>query len=274
MEAPSKQSPPRMISLLPRHKKLAATIPSPSRMLPILGGLFLLMSPLVAADFSFFSIVRAGVQGAGDWEIGTGPNGNSITTGAHVTWPNNLDRNFRIGYNQSTNTAYTTVWTPSTTPGAAPIASTSSYNPLGGSPLSSSGTWTIRAGSMYASASPITPSTSVQVSNLRLGNGLNVLQPITSTSLLASQPLNAPLASNAAPIVFSTAATGGDWYIDGVVRFNGLASFTANGAQRSQLQFGLTAIASDTPEPASFLLLSCGLVTLAHWKRRRRGAHA
>ena len=236
-------------------------------------------TPLTAADFSFFSIVRAGVQGGADWEIGTGLNGNVITTGAHVTWPNEVDRSFRIGYIQSTNTAYTTVWTPSGTPGGLPTASTSAYNPAGGFPLSSSGVWTITAGAMYASAGSITQSRSVQVSNLQLGNGqpgngLNILQPLASTSLYASQPSATTIVRNTTPIVFSAAASGGDWYLDGSIRFSGLASYVTNGATRSQLQFALTAVAADNPEPATTVLIASGLFAMAYWKRRRRGVQS
>jgi len=235
---------------------------------------FLAVSPVTAADFSFFSIIRAGVAGAGDWEIGTGANGNTISTGAQFSWPNDLDQRFRIGYNQSTNTAYTTVWN------SANVASTSNYNPVGGAPSASNRTWTVRAGAIYTSATPLAVTTSVKVSGLQLGNGLppgsalNILQPLTSTSLSASQPSPVAPSSNSAPIIFSAATTGGDWYIDGNIRFSGLASFVTSGAQRSQLHFGLTAVASDTPEPAAILLVSGGLATLAYLKRRGKGVPA
>ncbi len=193
----------------------------------------LFIAPLTAADFSCFSIIRAGVQGAGDWEIGAAANGGTITNGAQFTWPDNLDQRFRIGYIRSTNTAYTSVWN------FANVASTLNYNPLGGGPLSSNGTWTIKAGAMYTTATALAVSTSVRVSALQLGNGLNILQPLTSTILSASQPIPTAPSSNAAPIVFSAAANGGDGFIDGAIRFNNLASYATGGAQRSQLQFGL-----------------------------------
>jgi len=227
---------------------------------------FLAVAPVTATDFSFFSIVRAGVQGAGDWEIGTGPNGNSITTGAQFAWTNNADQTFRIGYRQSDNTAYTTVSNP------AGFTATSSYNPIGGAPLTSTGNWTIKANAMYTSATALPVATSVQVSNIRLVTGLNILQPLTSLS--ASQPLSTAPSSNAAPIVFSAASNGGDWYIEGTIRFTGLAPFVTSGAQRSQLHFGLTAVASDTPEPAAILLISSGLAALAYLRPRRKGAPA
>ena len=233
---------------------------------------FLVAGPLTASDFSFYSIIRAGALGGQDWEGGTGPNGNSITTGAYYNysnsvagWSNNLDQRFRIGYSQATNTAYTTVWGS----GISPIAYTSSYQPVGGTPLNSSGTWTINAGALYVRANTIPVATSITVSQLQLASGLTVLQPLTSTSLFASQPTGAVIESNSAPIVFSATANGGDWFIDGVIRFNGLSPYVTGGAQRSQLQFSLTAVAQDSPEPATFVLTSAGLLTMAYLRRRR-----
>jgi hypothetical protein len=232
---------------------------------------------LSAAEFSFFSILRAGLPGNGDWEIGTGPNGNTISNPSQYRygqgtpgWSNNVDQQFRIGYVQSTNMVYATVW------GSTGIEYTSRYNPVGGLTASPGGTWTIDTGSLYVSATPRTNAngqsapSSIRVENLELSSAVDILQPMNQTSLYASQPTGTSLRGNTTPIVFSAAANGGDWYLDGTIRFTGLASSAAGaGAQRSSLQFGLTATYSDTPEPAAVLLVSGGLVWMAYRRRRR-----
>ena len=234
----------------------------------------LTISPLAATDFSFSSIMRAGARGnaAADWELGTGASLGSITSGTQYSyssipgWSNNLDQQFRIGYVQATNTAYTTVW------GSTGIAYTSSYSPVGGSPLNSGGIWTINANALNLSANPaVVQPTSIQVSQLQFGNGLNVLQPLTSTALFASQPTGSSQVGTSAPVVFSATGNSGSWYLDGVIRFSGLTPYVANGATDADLQFSLTASASDTPEPAAVILFSTGLLAMAACKRRRNG---
>jgi hypothetical protein len=227
-----------------------------------------------AAEFSFFSILRAGLPGNGDWEIGTGPNGNTIPNSSQYRYSNSTpgwltgaDQQFRIGYTQSTNTAYASVI------GSTGIVYTSQYNPVGGLTAAPGGTWTIDPNRMYVSARLRGNSTvpiSVRVDNLTLSTAVDVLQPLTQTSLFASQPFGSSVRSNSAPIVFSAAASGGDWFLDGTIRFTGLVGSGGGAvAQRSDLQFGLTATYSETPEPAAVLLVSGGLVAMAYWRRRR-----
>ncbi|MCX6602354.1 MAG: PEP-CTERM sorting domain-containing protein [Acidobacteria bacterium] len=233
----------------------------------------LTVAPLAATDFSFSSIMRAGARGiaAGGWEIGTGADLNSITSGTQYRysnirgWSNNLDQQFRIGYDQATNTAFTTVW------GSTGIEYTSSFNPVGGNPLNSGGTWTIKANALNLTADPaVVPPTSILVSQLQFGNGLNVLQPLTSTTLFASQPTGNSQVGNSAPVVFSAFGSGGNWYLDGIIRFSGLTPYVANGATNSDLRFSLTASAADTPEPAAVILFSTGVLAMAVYKRRKK----
>jgi len=230
-----------------------------------------------AAEFSFFSILRAGLPGNADWEIGTGPDGNTIPNSAQYRyrsgtpgWSNNLDQQFRIGYTQATNTAYAMAW------GANGTQYISTYNPDGGFTVSPRGTWTINTDSMYVVATPRSngnaPSapSSIEVDRLELSSAVNVLQPLSQTSLYASQPTGTSRRGNTAPIVFSAAANGGDWFLDGTIRFSGLlGSGGGASAQRSSLHFGMTATYTENPEPAAILLVSGGLVAMAYWRRRR-----
>ena len=225
--------------------------------------------PLCSADFSSLCILQAGARGNADagWEIATGSNLGSITSGTQFRdattpgWSDNVDRQFRIGYIKSSNTAYTTVWDSSGSP------TTADFIPVGGGSPDLSTTWPIRA-NLGANPS-VVPATSVQVSFISFGNGLTVLQPLSTTPLIASQPTGASQVNTAAPIVFSASANSGNWYLDGVIRFSGLSPYATNGARNSDLQFSLTASASDTPEPAAALLVSTGLIAMAQWNRHQ-----
>lgn len=224
-----------------------------------------------AADFDFFSILRAGMPNGTDWEIGLGPDGNNITGQAHfnyqapgtMTWGNNVNQNFEIGYNANTNRAYATVFTQNGTP------VTATYNgPVGG--VSPDATWTISPGGLYVSAASRIVPTSVRISNLTLQAGLTVLSPLTVSTLTASQLLIPSQDSNTSPIVFQAASTGGSWYLSGQIRFQGLSSYLPFGASRSQLQMGMTVSATDTPEPSAMLLTGMGLIGLSLIRRRQK----
>lgn len=236
----------------------------------------LLASNASAGEFSFFSILRAGSPGDGEWEIGTGPNGSTIPNSSQYRygpntpgWSNNLDHQFRIGYTQATNTVYATVW------GSTGIEYTSRYNPTNGVGLSADGIWTINTNALYVSATPRTtngqtPPSSIRVDNLQLSSAVDVLQPMTQTSLYASQPTGTRTSGNTSPIVFSATSNGGDWYLDGTIRFSGLAGSAGGaGALRSTLHFGLTATYAESPEPAGVFLVSGGLLAMAYYRRRR-----
>ena len=230
-------------------------------------------TPLAASDFSFTSIIQAGARGLGaaGWEIGTGADQSSITSGTQyrytpglLGWSNNLTQQFTISYNQATNTATTTVWGSTGTPYV------SSYNPPAGVPQVDR-IWTINANALNVNADPaVVAPTSIQVSQLQLGSGLVVIQPLSVTTLYASQPSGTSNAGNSSAVVFTAFANGGNWNLDGVIQFSGLRAYAANGALNSGLQFSLTASASDSPEPAAVLLVSGGLAAMAYYKRRRK----
>lgn len=242
----------------------------------------LFVAPLSAAEFSFFSIIRAGLRGNGDWEVGTGPNGSVIPQSAQYNysqtlpgWPDNTDVRFRIGYEQATNRAYTTVFGWSGAPNTSTqVAYTSSFNPVGAFVMGPDSKWVINANAMYTSVNSALPNpATVTVSNLSLQSGLNVLRPLSETTLTASnRPTVQP--SNSGPVYFQAVSNGGNWYIDGTIRFTGLSPYTPNGATRSNAHFGLTISGVQNPEPAAIISMATGLIALALWRRRRPGASA
>ncbi len=206
------------------------------------------------ADFGFQVIIRAGLS-AGDWEIGIGNNLNSPAATSDVVpyWNNNAPRDFEIGYEASTNRAYVRVGND--------IAS---YYPAGGGALAAVGTWTLPAASFYVSASSRPSPTGVTVSGLTLTTGMDVLQGFSTTTLTAAQPGGgSSLQSLALPVVLG--ATGSSsWVLTGQITFSGLPA-----ASRSQLQFHLTAEASDVPEPATYAMIGGGLLALVALRGRR-----
>jgi len=224
---------------------------------------------LLAADFSFFATLRAGRNGAADWEQGIGPTSNATTVTTNFRWApgnqhwraGNLPQNFRIGYNAATGSGYATVWD------ASNVASTVTYaNPAG--PLGANSTWTLPASNFFVSAAARSIATSVNLESLSLAPGVQVLSGSLPASLSASQPGGGgpgQLQTMSSPLVFNTAASGGDWYISGTIRFSGL---TANGTgQGSQLQFMMNAIGTENPEPATFALIGLGIGAI--WLRAK-----
>jgi hypothetical protein len=231
-----------------------------------------LLTPIesLAADFSFFATLRAGRNASADWEQGVGSDVFASTSTASFRWApgnqhwrsNNLPQNFRIGYDAATGSAYTSVWDSNN------VASTVRFtSPTG--PLTVPATWTLPASSFFVSASARSIATSVNLENLSLAPGVQILSGSLPANLGASQPGGGPgqLRSLASPLIFNTAASGGDWYIAGTVRFSGLTS-NGTGAQGSQLQFMMNAIGTDNPEPATFALIGLGVAAL--WLRSKR----
>jgi len=221
-----------------------------------------------AADFGFSVIIRAGTSSLGDWEIGVGPRGGSPADTSTI-WPyygNNGTNHFEIGYTQSTNTAYVRMYTLFNL-----LTFSATYNPVGGAALGANGAWTLPASSFLVSAAPNSSvTTGVTVSNLTFSSGLNVLQGLSSTSLTVSQSGAGATRTEASPVVFRATNNGGDWMLSGDISFAGLSAYYTNGAQASQLQFDLTASASDVPETSSGLMLGTGMALIAVAAFRKR----
>jgi hypothetical protein len=75
---------------------------------------FACLSTAWGANFEFNVLIRAGLQGNGDWEAGMGLNSNGVpAASAHMT-PYYLDgqpQRFEIGYTAATGQAFTRIYT-------------------------------------------------------------------------------------------------------------------------------------------------------------------
>jgi hypothetical protein len=226
-----------------------------------------------AADFGFSIIIQAGQSngnGTNSWELGIGPRGGSpsVTVDINPYYGNSTPQNFQIGYTQTTNTAYVRLQQSNG------VYAQASYNPVGGAPLAPGGTWTLPASSFFVSATSLNNNRpdGITVSGLGLTpSGLNILQGLSTTSLAASWPANAPnntttVTAMASPVRFQAQGNSGDWLLGGTISFVGLS----NGATRQDLTFGFQADAADVPEPSTAISLGLGLALVALARLRRK----
>lgn len=205
------------------------------------------------ADFGFSVIIRAGQNGAQDWELGIGsdPSTPSVTAQLTPPWHEGSARTFTVGYTAATNTAYVQVGND-----------LASFQPAGGGVLAAGGTWTLPAATFSVAASSVPSATSVSVANLQLTTGMAVLQGLSNTTLTAAQPGNSTAFQSLTTPVVLAAQGSSDWVLTGQIAFTGLAAATG-----SQLRFQLTANASDVPEPATYAMIGGGLLLLAAYRR-------
>lgn len=224
------------------------------------------------ATFDFSATIRAGMQNNGDWELGIGPLGNNTAFNAEVNnpnyYPNGLPNRFEIGYTNATNTAFVRYYYSAT------AYQQVTYAP-GGLGLGANATWTIPVGSLYVSASSRPAATGITIDQLSLQGGVQVLQPLSSTTLYASQPGgSSSLMSMGNQVVFRTGTTG-DWLLSGRIAFSGLLAYVGGGASRSQLQMISSFMGSSyaIPEPLTTASVGLGLTCLAlvRFRLRRSG---
>lgn len=226
-------------------------------------------------SFSFYSTLRAGLPAGGDWELGLGNTSSASSSTANVSftnggpgqnwWNPNASQAFRIGWNATTNSAYATVF------GAGAVSQTVNFANAG-APLSSNAIWTLPAASFFVSAATRPSPSSVEITGLTLSPNTVLASGSLPSLFRASQPIVNPgdnFQSLNAPLVINAASNGGNWFIQGNIRFNGLAG-QGGSSQRSQLQFNILATGSDVPEPLSTSLVGAGLFALLFWRRRQR----
>jgi hypothetical protein len=229
---------------------------------------FLLSLTLSAwgSDFSFFTTMRVGLPTALSWELGAGSTAATTQSNVNYEWnsangsttwrPGGLAQSFEIGYNRTTNTGFVTVFNSSNN------AVTASYANPGAAPATNT-LWTLPAANFFASANTSFLPGSVTVENLAFTPGVQVLSGSLPTSIGAANPGNGVTNTNnlSTPIVFDASANGGSWTIAGTIRMSGI--FPVSGtAVGNNLQFGLGAVGTETPEASTISLFAVGLASL------------
>ena len=225
---------------------------------------------LAAADFTFYATLRAGQPANAGWEMGLGTTAAADQSTGQFRWsnsspfwrPGGQPQNFRIGWQSSTQTAYVTVFDSSNTPWTRQLTNS-------GPAVGVNTTWTFPAAGFFTQAAATGRPASVNIANLSLAPGVQILSGSLPSSIGASSP-PASSSSMSAPLVIRAASTGGDWYIAGNIRFTGLITGGGGGASNSDLQFAMQAAGVDTPESSTVLLTAGGLLVLLGWNRKRR----
>ena len=223
--------------------------------------LFASLAALEAAPFQFTVVIQAG--SAGGWQLGIGADAAHITSTDKISFPNgNQPEDFAISFNHLTNTATATYAYNSSTSMAR--VSLTAGGTFGGNVQ-----WTLPAASFAVTAAAVPVDSELKADHLALNAGLNVVSPLSLTTLDAQRKAGDPAASDAetSAVVFS--GNGGDWTLTGRLSWKGLWSQTSNGATGSGLGFTLTAVSNvtATPEPGSALLLLSAMPLL--WLRAR-----
>jgi hypothetical protein len=249
----------------------------PKRRILLLGLISII--PVFADDFGFSTVIRYGTAAAGTWELGMGAEGGAPAAFGFMPtshWVNGTSYTFRIGYTQSTNTAFLSVYTLGNS-----LLGQTSYSPAGGTnPTSTGRLWTVPASSFYVRSESVFFNSSVSITNLNLtGAGVSILQPLSSTSLTANRPgwlWQPTVQSNlTAPLVFRTTNAQGDWLLSGQITFAGTNLGGLGGASNNQLAFAGGFHGTDepeppigTPEPTSVLLTASGFAAIAAYRHR------
>ncbi len=232
------------------------------------------LSELQAQSFAFYNVLQAGRANAADWHIGVGSTSLAQLNTAPFAydnspplhWNDGGSQNFEIGWNATTQTAYTTVFNQSN------VATTVSLQATG-TPLGANTVWTLPTSGFFASATPNSGNSapsSISLTGLNFSPGVVILNGgVLPTTFGASQNGVASQTNLGGPILLQASSSGGSWLIQGSVQFTGL--LTQGGqARANQLQFQLGASGSDTPEPASYALLGSGLILAAIIRKTRR----
>jgi hypothetical protein len=228
--------------------------------------------PASAQSFSFYSTIRAGLPGGGDWEIGLGSTSSASTANSHFAynpgngnhWNVNGPQTFQIGFDAALNQGYATVWNINGTPTTVTFAN------LGGA-IPANSIWTLPGNSFFVSAANRPQPSAILLQNLTLSPNTVVVSGSLPAELTASQPGGGPASYNSlgTNLVIDPASNGGSWFISGTVQFQGLTS-QGGSAQRSQLQFNLLATSSPSsvPEPSTYYSIGAGLAVIAFCRKR------
>lgn len=233
-----------------------------------LAGAMMATASLQAAQFEFSTLIRWGASSGGpssatNWEMGIGNTAGAwAQTGnvaPHFSVPGGSTKAFRISYDKPTNTATLQVFDNSTTLGTSDAVS---FNPAGGAAVAANAIWTLPASSFFVQANRDTGNSTISVSNLTVTVGtLNVLSPFQTGAMSASQNNSGPITTFHSGNVVLVGNSAGNWTVQGLITMAG------SGSLNGQV-FGLSAQASDVPEPMPTALIGLGLALLAMKKRK------
>jgi len=212
-----------------------------------------------AADFGFSVIIRAGSPAAGTFELGIGPlaNNTAVTGQLAPYYANNTPQRFEIGYTRGTNTAFARFYNNG-----------ASFTEVRYTPLWSEapGTldWLVPANALFVRALPRTVRTAVTAADMSFGGPISILQPLSTTTIAASQLRDNVRTPVTTPVRF-TSSTSGSWMLAGTLQFLNLSAYVPSGASGQQLsmEFSIEATRiSSVPEPSSALLALSGILML------------
>jgi hypothetical protein len=221
-----------------------------------------------AAQFNLSVLIQAGDAGISDWEAGQGDNTPTSTTSISPYWANGVDRLVEMEYQKPTNTMTVRVYNDNTNLSAFDSAS---FNPTGGGAVSATAEWTLPAAAFFVNAlGSAGRGTAMTVSNITLGGvfgAITILQPLQQTTLTASRAAGMPTSSvtQSDDVVFLADNTG-SWRLSASVRLSGISGVGA--ATNNQLAWGLSAVASEVPEPATFGLIALGFMGMFLVRKR------
>lgn len=223
-----------------------------------------------AQSFTFASTLRAGSPNNGnnntDWQIGLASSTSAQTATAFFDyngtnppyWNQNGSQRFEIGWNATTNRAYTVVYNSNG-------IGTRVEQPNTGVQLNSSAVWTLPASGFVLQAARNNGNNggSIELTGLTFSSGVNLRSGALPSPFSVTQGSTATQVAMASPIVLDAAGSQGSWFLAGNIRFSGLTTFGQGNARGSDLQFLLNATGQNTPEPASLALLGGGLLLMA-----------
>lgn len=199
----------------------------------------------------------------------------AAVTHATPYFNDNEEYDFTLSYQGSTNRAQLSVFT---NPGNGP-ADVVTWNPTGGTASTLARLWTVNSlfvSAAYAVRTPQMPRTEIEVKDLALGPGIDIVAGLSTTDLRARQEGSAEVDAIPQPVVFRTRNGSGDWLLSGTIRMRGLASEFPSGAVRSELQFVFNSTSTevpavtDVPEPGTYAMLLTGSALVAMARRRRK----
>jgi hypothetical protein len=220
-----------------------------------------------AAQFEFNTLVRYGSNsgGGGNWEFGIGNNTGlaGITSTQETSWSSGQSRRFELTYNQTANNVALRLYSNN---GSSSVAA--SYTPSGGPALAGT-LWTLPAAAFFATVPG--SQASINISSLSLTNltgaAISILSGGQPTAMFAQS--GGAIVTQGQDIVFRGDTANGGWMLQGYATLNWNGNSGSSASNLNRIQFGVSAVAGEVPEPSTWAMMVTGL-SLALVQRRRR----